>query len=227
MNTITLQTDDGFQLPALHVPGTTADARPLVLIQEIFGINDAMRQAAQAWAAQGFEVVCPDLFARQQPGVDLDPTLPAEFQAGVTLMQGMDPERAVRDLDAARQWFVAQGKGEAVGALGYCLGGRLAVMMALSTPIAAAVSYYGVGLEGLLPAQRVTMAPCLLHVAELDGFVPPEARQTILDHAALQERMPAYVYPGCDHAFARPGGAHHDAAAAELAQSRTLAFLRG
>ncbi|RYF96405.1 MAG: dienelactone hydrolase family protein, partial [Caulobacteraceae bacterium] len=43
MNTITLQTDDGFQLPALHVPGTTADARPLVLIQEIFGINDAMR----------------------------------------------------------------------------------------------------------------------------------------------------------------------------------------
>lgn len=227
MNTITLQTDDGFQLPALHVPSTAATSRPLVLIQEIFGINAAMKQAAQDWAAQGFDVVCPDLFARQQAGVDLDPADPAQFQKGVALMQNMDQALAVRDLDAARRWFVANGKGEAVGALGYCLGGRLAVMMAMSTPITAAVSYYGVGLEGLIPEQRAAMSPCLLHIAALDAFVPPPARQVILDNAARQDRMPAHVYEGCDHAFARPGGEHYDAAAAEQAQARTLAFLRG
>lgn len=226
MKTITIRTDDGFELPALHVPGASPAERPLVLIQEIFGINAAMKQAAQAWSALGFDVICPDLFARQQAGVDLDPAQPEQFQAGVALMQGMDQERAVRDLDAARQWFAAAGR-ETVSALGYCLGGRLAVMMALSTPVAAAVSYYGVGLEALIPSQRTAMAPCLLHIAEFDGFLSPEARQTILENAARQERMPAHVYEGCDHAFARPGGQHYDAAAAELAQSRTLAFLRG
>lgn len=225
MRLIQIPAGDGFSLPALHVPTASGTGRPLVLIQEIFGINDAMEQAAQAWALEGFEVLCPDLFARQQPGVRLDPRVPAQFQQGIALMQGMDFERAVHDLDAARQWFQAQGRGDKVGALGYCLGGRLAVMMALSTPIAAAVSYYGVGLEDLLPAQRVDAAPCLLHIAELDGFVPPAARETILARAALQDRMPAQVYTGCDHAFARPGGEHFDAEAAALARTRTLAFL--
>jgi carboxymethylenebutenolidase len=226
MNLIQITADDGFELPALHVPSATGSGRPLVLSQEIFGINAAMQAAAQAWARDGFEVLCPDLFARQQAGVDLDPRDGAQFQRGVALMQGMDQARAVRDLDAARQWFVAQGRGEPIGALGYCLGGRLAVMMAMSTPIHATVSYYGVGLDELLPAERVAMAPCLLHIAERDGFVPPEARQRILERAALQARMPAYVYPGCDHAFARPDGEHFDAPAAELAHERTLAFLR-
>jgi len=226
MSLITLTTDDGFDLPALHVPSATGNGQALVLIQEIFGINAAMRQAAQAWARDGFEVLCPDLFARQQAEVDLDPTQPEQFQQGITLMQGMNSERAVRDLDVARAWFVAQGRAQKVSALGYCLGGRLAVLMALNTPISAAVSYYGVGLETLLPDAPVSMAPCLLHIAERDSYVPPDARQTILKRAALQTRMPAHVYLGCDHAFARPGGQNFDAAAAEQARVRTLDFLR-
>ena len=98
-------------------------------------------------------------------------------------------------------------------------------MMALSTKISATVSYYGVGLEGLIPAEKVAAAPCLLHVAGNDGFVPPPAREVILKNAAAQAEMPAYVYAGCDHAFARPGGEHYVAAAADLARERTLAFL--
>ncbi|MGE8321206.1 MAG: dienelactone hydrolase family protein [Comamonas sp.] len=226
MNFIKLHADDGFEIPALHVPSATGSGRPLVLIQEIFGINASMKEAAQAWAREGFEVLCPDLFARQEAGLELDPRQPEQFQRGVALMQGMDQDRAVRDLDAARQWFVAQGRGEKVAALGYCLGGRLAVMMAMSTPISAAVSYYGVGLEAWLPAERVAMAPCMLHVAERDAFVPAQARQTILDRAARQDRMPVHVYAGCDHAFARPDGEHFDAPAAAQARERTLAFLQ-
>lgn len=226
MNTIELLTDDGLHLPALHVPCPTGPGRPLILIQEIFGINGAMRQAAQAWAAEGFEVLCPDLFARQERGVELDPRLPADFQRGVTLMQGLDQERAVADLDAARQWLTRQDAQRPVCALGYCLGGRLAVMMALTTPIAASVSYYGVGLEGLIPDTPVKSAPCLLHIAENDAFVPAEARDTIVRRAGLQQDMPVHIYAGCDHAFARPDGEHFQAEAAELARQRTLAFLR-
>ena len=185
MNTIELLTDDGLHLPALHVPCPTGPGRPLILIQEIFGINGAMRQAAQAWAAEGFEVLCPDLFARQERGVELDPRQPADFQRGVTLMQGLDQERAVADLDAARQWLTRQDSQRPVCALGYCLGGRLAVMMALTTPIAASVSYYGVGLEGLIPDTPVKSAPCLLHIAENDAFVPAEHAAVEVDHLEL------------------------------------------
>lgn len=225
MPTLLLATPDGFALPALHVPSRTGTGRPLVLVQEIFGINAAMREAAQHWAGLGFEVLCPDLFARQQAGVDLDPADPAQFQAGIQLMVGLDQDRAVQDLDAARRWFDERTPGAQVAALGYCLGGRLAVKMAFDTPVAAAVSYYGVGLEELLPASPVASAPCLLHIAGEDAFVPPAARATILAEVERRPAFAAHVYAGCDHAFARPHGEHHDAAAAALAESRTLAFL--
>lgn len=226
MSIITLTTPDGFALPALHVPSALPEGRPLVLIQEIFGINAAMREAAQHWAALGFDVLCPDLFARQQAAVDLDPTVPEQFKAGIDLMMGMDQDLAVKDLGAACQWFASSAPGAAVAALGYCLGGRLAVRMAFETPVSAAVSYYGVGLEGLLPAAPATSAPCLLHIAGQDGFVPPPARSIILEEAAKRPQFAAHVYEGCDHAFARPQGEHYDRAAAELAQVRTLAFLK-
>ncbi len=226
MPIVTLTTPDGFALPALHVASPQPGARPLVLIQEIFGLNAAMHEAAEQWAALGFEVLCPDLFARQQANVDLDPTRPEEFKAGIDLMMSMDQDLAVKDLDAARQWFETRTPGASVATLGYCLGGRLAVRMAFETPIAAAVSYYGVGLEQYLPAAPAAGAPCLLHIAGADGFVPPPARAVILEEAEKRPRMVAHVYEGCDHAFARPGGEHHDSGAATLAQARTLAFLQ-
>lgn len=226
MQTITLTTDDGFALPALHVASPRPSARPLVLIQEIFGLNAAMRAAAAQWASQGFDVLCPDLFARKQPGVELDPRVPEQFESGVALMMGLDQDRATRDLDAARAWFVARDASARVAALGYCLGGRLAVKMALSTPVEAAVSYYGVGLDDLLPATPgVHIAPTLLHVAGDDAFVPPPAQHQIRAIAAQLPQLTLHVYPECQHAFARPDGEHFDAAAAASALQRTLSFL--
>lgn len=225
MTMITLATSDQFPLAALHVPSRRGPGRALVLIQEIFGINAAMRSAAQAWAELGFEVLCPDLFGRQRAGVELDPRVPEQFKAGVDLMQGMDPALALQDLVAACDWFTRQQPGRPVAALGYCLGGRLAVQMALQAPVSAAVSYYGVGLEGLLPAAPTRIAPTLLHIAEKDAFSTDAARAEVLARVARLPDVVAQVYPGCDHAFARPDGEHYDAAAAQAAQARTLAFL--
>ncbi|KDC62231.1 dienelactone hydrolase family protein [Bordetella bronchiseptica] len=225
MTMITLKTRDGQTFEAYHAPAPTAGAPGLVLIQEIFGINLAMRAAADQWARLGFDVLCPDLFWRQEPGVQLDPTSEADFGQAVRLMQAMDENQAIADLDTARAWLAERSGGKVAG-LGYCLGGRLAVRLAMDTPVQCAVSYYGVMLDQLLPTVDAQAAPTLLHVAEQDRFVPPEARAVILEAAGKLPQCEAHVYEGCDHAFARPGGEHWDAAAAALAEERSVAFMQ-
>src|SRR5690554_1709428 len=226
MSMIQLHTTDGQKFDAYFAKASSDNAPGLVLIQEIFGINQSMRTAANQWAALGFNVLVPDLFWRQQPGVVLEPRIEAEFAQGVQLMQAMDQDVAVQDLDLAREWLVKNFDHDRVGALGYCLGGRLVVKMAQATPIKSAVSYYGVGLENVVPSVTANAAPVLLHIAELDSYVPADTRKVLLDDAAGREDWEAYVYPGCDHAFARPGGAHWVEDAAKLAESRSLAFMK-
>lgn len=226
MSMIQLHTQDGQKFDAYFANAPRDDAPGLVLIQEIFGINQAMRTAAHRWAELGFNVVVPDLFWRQQPGVVLEPRIEAEFAKGVELMQAMDQDVAVQDLDLARDWLSKNLGHDRIGALGYCLGGRLVVKMAQAAPIKCAVSYYGVGLENVLPSITDQAAPVLLHIAELDSYVPADVRKTILDDAAARDDWEAYVYPGCDHAFARPGGAHWVDEAAKLAERRSLAFMK-
>lgn len=226
MSMIQLHTTDGQKFDAYFAKASSDNAPGLVLIQEIFGINQSMRTAANQWSALGFNVLVPDLFWRQQPGVVLEPRVEAEFAQGVELMQGLDQDVAVQDLELARQWLVKNSGHERVGALGYCLGGRLVVKMAEASPIKSAVSYYGVGLENVVPSVTDKAAPVLLHIAELDSYVPADTRKVLLDDAARREGWEAYVYPGCDHAFARPGGAHWVEDAAKLAESRSLAFMK-
>jgi carboxymethylenebutenolidase len=220
-----LTTSDGFSLPFLHQPSAVPAKGGIVLVQEIFGVNGAMRAASEYWSGQGYEVVCPDLFARQQPGIELNPADPAQFQRGVALMQALDEDRAVQDLEAARQWLAQRLGGQPVSAVGYCLGGRLAVKMAMQTPVHRAVSFYGVGLEQLLADATPAIAPTLLHIAGLDAFLPPPAREQVLAHAKRLAPVEAHVYPDCDHAFARIGGEHWNQDAAALANQRSLAFL--
>lgn len=226
MSMIQLHTTDGQKFDAYFAKASSDNAPGLVLIQEIFGINQSMRTAANQWSALGFNVLVPDLFWRQQPGVVLEPRVEAEFAQGVELMQRLDQDVAVQDLELARQWLVKNSGHERVGALGYCLGGRLVVKMAEASPIKSAVSYYGVGLENVVPSVTDKAAPVLLHIAELDSYVPADTRKVLLDDAARREGWEAYVYPGCDHAFARPGGAHWVEDAAKLAESRSLAFMK-
>lgn len=226
MSMIQLHTADGQKFDAYFAKASSADAPGLVLIQEIFGINQSMRTAANQWSALGFNVLVPDLFWRQEPGVVLEPRIEAEFAKGVELMQALDQTVALQDLDLARDWLSKNSGHDRVGAMGYCLGGRLVVKMADASPIKCAVSYYGVGLEDVLPALSDKAVPTLLHIAELDSYVPADKRKLILDNAASRREWEAYVYPGCDHAFARPGGAHWVEAAATLAEGRSVAFMK-
>ena len=204
-----------------------AKAPAVVVIQEIFGVNQVMRDVCDRLASAGFLAVCPDLFWRLEPGVDITDQSKAEWDKAFDLMTRFDVDQGVEDIGATiDQVRALDGCSGKVGAVGYCLGGRLAYLTATRTDSNASVGYYGVGIEAYLPEAEKLAHPLMLHIAEDDGFVPKEAQALIT--AALKDhpQVILHTYPGCDHAFARPGGAHYDAAAAAQADGRTLAFLR-
>jgi carboxymethylenebutenolidase len=226
---ITIAATDGSGSFAAHVarPAGTAPRGAVVMIQEIFGVNRTMRELSAWVASMGFIAVAPDLFWRQQPGVDLDPDAgQAQWEQAFGFMKGMDQDKAVEDLKAslavARTLPGANGK---VATMGYCLGGRLAFMMAARGDADANVSYYGVGLEGLLGEASAIKAPLLVHIAELDKFVPAAAQAQITAGLAGHPTASVHVYPGVDHAFARLGGHSFDARAATIANGRTAELL--
>ena len=197
----------------------------LVIIQEVFGVNDFIRATVEAYAAKGFVTAAPDIFWRLEPGVQLNPNKEEEFNRGIELMGQFDQPTGIDDIQATittlRNHPACNGK---VGVLGFCLGGRLAYMAALGTDADVAVSYYGVGIETMLDQAGNIKIPTLLHIAEDDGFVPPEAQAAIKD-GLTADNFDVHIYPGVDHGFARFTGMHYDEAAANLANERSLALL--
>ena len=138
----------------------------VVCIQEIFGVNHAMRDIAKLWADQGYIAISPDLFWRQEPRVDITDGSEEEWQKAFSLYQGFDVEKGIDDLKStiahARAMDGSNGK---VGTVGFCLGGKLAYLTATRTDADANVGYYGVGIEELLDEAGNISAPLVLHIA--------------------------------------------------------------
>jgi len=202
-------------------------AGAVVVIQEIFGVSDSLKAIADQVAGQGFIAVAPDLFWRLEPRVNLTDRTQAEWDKAFALLNAFDQEKGVEDLTAtlaaARRLPGCNGR---AGTMGFCLGGRMAAMMAMRSDADCNVSYYGVGLEGLFAEGSGSVTrPFLAHLAELDKFVPKAAQGTVLAALAPNPVAEAHVYAGVDHAFARVGGQHWDGRAAAIANGRTAAFL--
>ena len=113
-----------------------------------------------------------------------------------------------------------------IGALGFCLGGKLAVLAASRSGVDCAVSYYGVGIETLLDEVSKIAVPMVLHFAGRDKYVPGAAVDAIRKALAGRAQVQIHVYPECDHGFNTPGRPSYDQRAAETARSRTLALFR-
>jgi len=203
-----------------------AQAPAVVVIQEIFGVNATMREVCDGLAGLGYLAVCPDLFWRLEPGVELTDKSQAEWDKALDLMGRFDVDQGVEDIrgviDGLRAHSACDGK---VGCVGYCLGGRLAYLTATRTECDASVGYYGVGIETYLPEAERLHHPVMLHIAEEDGFVPKEAQARIFAGLKDHPCVTLHSYPGRDHAFARPGGANFNQADADLANQRTAAFF--
>ncbi len=199
----------------------------IVVAQEIFGVNQVMRDVCDWLASKGFVAGCPDLFWRIEPGIQLTDKTEAEWARAFELFNLFDVEKGIDDMKLTvahmRRHEACNGK---VGTVGYCLGGKIAYLMATRSDADCNVSYYGVGLDELLGEAGNISKPLMLHVASKDQFVPPEAQEKIKAGLAANPRVSLHVYEGQDHAFAREAGEHYDAAAATLANARTITLLK-
>ncbi|WP_416897711.1 MAG: dienelactone hydrolase family protein [Minwuia sp.] len=198
----------------------------LVMIQEIFGINDYMKSMAEHYAEEGYVAIVPDLFWRIEPGVELGYG-EADFQKAFDFYGKFDVAKGVEDIQATITALrgMADVKGK-VGCVGYCLGGLLAYLSAARTDVDVAVGYYGVGIENHLDELGGITSPVVLHFAGEDQFCPAEAREKITAAAEGKPHVQCYLYEGQDHAFATPGRDHFDKPSTMMAHSRTLAALR-
>jgi carboxymethylenebutenolidase len=216
---------DGEMSAYLAIPDK-APAGAVIAIMEIWGVNDTMRHHAHEFAEAGFVCLVPDLFWRQEPGVDLGVTSEPDWQHGLRLYQAYDRDAGVGDikdsLDAVARLPECTGK---IGIQGYCFGALMTFLTAVRCRVDAAVAYHGADTEKYLGEVDNLRAPLLMHLGEEDEFISKAAQARIKAALADKPNAIVYSYPGQRHAFARHRGAHYDAAAAALANGRTAEFL--
>jgi carboxymethylenebutenolidase len=205
-----------------------SEPRPaIVVLHEVFGVNADLRSTCDELASEGFVALCPDLFWRQERGVDLSVRSKEDWKKGVSLYLAFDLDAGVRDVEAtvanARELAGTTGR---VGVMGFCLGGLLTYLTAARTQVDAAVAFHGARTEEFIAEAADIDAPLQMHLAEEDEFIPKDAQRQIV--AALRKLTNADIhsYPSCKHAFSRHGGLHFEPNAARLSRQRTLEFFR-
>lgn len=221
--TITIKGPDGSFSGYLSKP-KSGTGPGVVVIQEIFGVNKVMRDLCDWLAAEGYVALCPDLFWRIEPGIDITDQSEAEWKKAFDLFGKFNVDLGVRDIATTISTLRPMTSGK-IGAVGYCLGGQLAYLTACHTDADASVGYYGVNIQNRLADAKGINAPLMLHIAGKDEFVPPEAQEAVVKGLHDNPHVTIHRYPAMDHAFARPGGAHYDKATAEEANDRTLKFF--
>ncbi len=200
----------------------TLPAPAVVVLQELLGVNADIRKKCDKLAEQGFIAVAPDLFWRQEPGVDLSVTSEPDWQHGLRLYQAYDRDAGARDVKDTAETVECTGK---VAVLGYCLGALMTFLTAVRYGVDAAVAYHGGDTEKYLGEVDGLHAPLLMHLAEEDELIPKSAQAEIKAALASKPNASVYSYPGQCHAFTRHNGAHYNAVAAALANGRTSEFL--
>lgn len=228
MAEITIQGPDG-SFGAYIAKPTSGTGPGLVVIQEIFGVNKVMQNLCDEFASDGYVAVCPDLFWRIEPGITLTDQSEEEWNKAFELMNKFLPdfEKGQADLQATttaiRELDDCNGK---VGCVGYCLGGSLAYSMACQSDTDASVGYYPVQIDDHLPYAEYIKNPAMFHIAEKDGFCPPESQTAIAAAFTKNDKIKLHTYQNVDHAFARLGGANYNKEAADLANSRTAELFQ-
>lgn len=216
--------------PGGHGPG-------LLLLQEIFGVNEHIRAVADQYALAGFVVLAPDVFWRQAPRVELGYE-GKDRQRGISLASALQGAEVVADLQAAVAVLRARPEvaaapgddkantkiGGKVGAIGWCMGGRLAYTAAAVAGVDAAVAYYGGGIQGQLALAPQITCPMQFHYAGHDDHIPPKAVAAVRQ-AFAGKPAEFFNYPGAAHGFNCWARASYHAGSAALAHGRSLAFL--
>ena len=215
---ISVRAADGHELAAYVAKPDGEPTAGLVVVQEIFGVNQHIRAVADSYAQDGFLAVAPALFDRVERGVDLGYE-GADMQRALTFIPKINVDKAVVDIGAALE-YARKTTGKKVGVIGYCLGGTLAWLAAARLNPAVAVGYYG-GRIGNYAAET-PKAPVMLHFGRQDAQIPAEEVNKIKQaHPDVQIH-----WYDAGHAFNATPRSSYNAGAAKLARERSLAFLR-
>ena len=205
---------DGFAFDAFKAAAVANRVGGLVILQEIFGLTEQLKSVARFFAGHGFDAIVPSLIDRAAPGTVVPFDQPDRARE---LMMSIPSDAMLRDTAAAVREVDGSG---GVVALGFCLGGGLALRAAVEFPLVGAVSYYGTRLGSFL--DKPPRCPVLFHFGATDTHSPPEVIE------AVRKAIPSaetHIYP-VGHAFANDARTAYVKDAAELAHARTLAFLR-
>jgi len=227
MPDIIVPTKSGESFNAYVAMPAQTPAPCVIVIQEIFGINQGIKEKCDWLASEGYIACAPDLFWRIEPGIELSDHVEAELKRAFELFGEFNIDKGINDIEATIH--ILKGHADStgkVGCLGYCLGGKLAYLTATRSDIDTSIGYYGVGIEELLAEANNIKAPLALHIAEEDGFVPPQAQTKIHEGLSNNEKVTLYNYAAVDHAFTRVGGDNYNEAAAKIADARSLDFLK-
>jgi carboxymethylenebutenolidase len=207
---------DGHRLAAWR-DGPKDATRALVIVQEIFGVNNHMRNVCARFARDGYAVIAPALFDRTQRGVELSYT-PDDVARGRALRGEVPAEGTLADIEAAAAALPA---GAARGIVGYCWGGTVAWWGATrSRSFQAASGWYGGGVAAAKDEQP--NCPVQLHFGEKDASIPMADVDAI---RAAQPGVEIFVYPGAQHGFGCDERGSYSRPDAELAWQRTMDFL--
>jgi len=215
---IELMAKDGHSFSAYRADPSGEARGGLVVLQEIWGVNDHIRRVTDGYAADGYTAIAPALFDRVERDVAMDAYTTETRNKGFSVMQKISHDDAMLDIGAAAESVSHAGK---VGVVGFCFGGRLAWLAAARVPgISAAVAYYGGGIPGMAAEQP--RCPVIFHFGERDPHIPIASVQ---EFSRAHPALPVYIYPA-DHGFNCDQRGSYDAPAAKLARERTLQFLR-
>jgi carboxymethylenebutenolidase len=222
---ITIAPEDGGRFSAYVSLPQSGSGPAVIVLQEIFGVNKEIRDVADLYAEEGYVAIAPDIFWRQEPGLQLGYS-EQDINKGRQLKERADLAQVVRDIGATvkavRAMPEVTGK---VGVVGFCFGGLLAYLAAARCDVDAAVGYYGGGIDKHLDEAGNT-CPLMLHFGEADRGIPMEQVARVQAALAGRETAKIYVYPGAEHAFANPARPAFNKPASGVAHTRTIALFR-
>jgi carboxymethylenebutenolidase len=214
---IKLTTSDGFALNAYRAEPTGKAKGGIVLLQEVWGLNNWIRNEVDRYAREGYVCVAPATMDRIEYGFESENYGPDHFGRVGQMMKSFDPAKALIDIEAAVRSVADAGK---AGVTGYCFGGALTWRSAhAGLGLTAGSGYYGGGI-----ANYIDIAPTIpleMHYAENDTGIPLDLVEAL---RARYPRVSIYLYPA-GHGFCNADRSVYDATSAAKANSRTLAFF--
>lgn len=224
---IKISSNNGETFSAYLKAPTSTPAPGLIIIQEIFGVNEVMRNIADEYAQAGYVAIVPDLFWHQEADIELTDKSDSDWQKAFELYQNFDEDKGIDDLISTMKTLkeLPECTGK-IGSIGFCLGGKLAYLMATRSQTECNVSYYGVGIEKNISEAANIQNPLMLHLAEKDEYVSSEIQSKLKIELSNYPLVTIHSYPNVNHGFARIEGKDYNLETTNLAQSRTIEFFQ-